>query len=59
MNFDLSCFTDFGSWLFATIKQVYESLNFDFGGYTLNGLAIIVGIVLFTLVIYGIGRLLE
>ena len=41
MEFDVSVFTDFGSWLFSTAKQVYESMNFNFGEYTLNGFVIL------------------
>lgn len=43
MEFDVSEFTDFGSWLFATGKQVFESMNFNFGDYTINGFILLLG----------------
>lgn len=43
MDFDVSEFTDFGSWLFATGKQVFEGMNFNFGDYTINGFILLLG----------------
>ena len=59
MEFDVSIFTDFGAWLFATAKQVYESMNFNFGEYTLNGFVILLAIGIFCLVCYAVGRIME
>lgn len=43
MEFDVSEFSDFGAWLFATGKQVFESMNFNFGDYTINGFILLLG----------------
>ena len=59
MDFDVSKFTDFGSWLFSIAKQVYESMNFNFGDFTLNGFVILIAIGIFCLVCYAVGRILE
>lgn len=59
MEFDVSNFTDFGAWLFATGKQVFESMNFNFGEYTINGFLILLGCALVVLVGFVIARILR
>lgn len=59
MDFDVSFFTDFGSWLFATGKQVFESMNFNFGSYTVNGFLLLLGCVVLIIVGFVIARLLR
>ena len=59
MDFDVSSFTDFGAWLFFIAKQVYESMNFNFGEYTINGFVLLLAIGIFCLVCYVVGRILE
>lgn len=59
MTFDLSKFTEIGAFLFSSAKSLYESLIFDFGDFTLNGWAILIGIAIFLLVVKLIARLFE
>lgn len=59
MEFDVSEFTDFGSWLFATGKQVFESMNFNFGEYTINGFLILLGCAILVLVGIVVARILR
>lgn len=59
MEFDVSNFSVFGSWLFAIGKQVFESMNFNFGEYTINGFLILLGCALVVLVGFVIARILR
>lgn len=59
MKFDLSLFPQIGKFLFDTGVAIYESLEFDFGGFTVNGWWLIIGIAITCIVIWLIGRILE
>lgn len=59
MEFDVSFFSDFGAWLFATGKQVFESMNFNFGEYTINGFLILLGCAILVLVGLVLARILR
>lgn len=59
VHFDLSDFAAVCAWLFETGKNVFEMLNFDFFGYTLNGWVILIGVAIFLLVIKFLARILE
>ena len=59
MTFDLSKFAEIGAFLFSSAKSLYQSLIFDFGDFTLNGWAILLGIAIFFIVINFLARLFE
>lgn len=59
MEFDVSEFSDFGAWLFATGKQVFESMNFNFGDFTLNGFLMLIGCAIVILVGLAVARILR
>lgn len=59
MSFDLSIFPTVGKFLIDTAVKIYQSLNFNFGGYTLNGWVILLGIAILCIIIGLIARALE
>lgn len=59
MTFDLSKFAEIGAFLFSCGKSLYQSLNFSFGDFTLNGWVLLLGIAIFFIVIKFIARLFE
>lgn len=59
MTFDVSNFAEIGSWLFQTGKSIFESFNFNFGDFTLNGWVLFIGVAVFCIVVYIIRRLAE
>ena len=59
MTFDVSKFSEIGAWLFQTGKSIFESFNFNFGDFTLNGWAILIGVAIFCIVCFIIRRLSE
>lgn len=59
MTFDVSNFVEIGSWLFQTGKSIFESFNFNFGDFTLDGWAILIGVAFFCIVLFIIRRLSE
>ena len=56
---DLSLFADIGKWLFDTGCQIFNCLNFDFGGVTVNGFGLLLGLAIFCIVIFCISRIME
>lgn len=59
MQFDLSFFPQIGKWIFDIGVMIYKLLEFNFGDFTLNGWIILLGIAVFSLVVWLIGRILE
>lgn len=59
IHFDLSSFVDICTWLFGIGKSIFEMLNFDFFGYTLNGWAILIGVAIVLMVVNFIARSLD
>ncbi len=59
MNFDLSLFPEIGKFLFDTGVKIYKSLNFNFGDFTLNGWVILLGVAVFCIIVWLLGRLSE
>lgn len=59
IHFDLSSFVIICTSLFGIGKSIFEMLNFDFYGYTLNGWVILVGVAVFLMVINFIARALD
>ena len=59
MSFDLSIFPTVGKFLLDTAVKVYQSLNFKFGDYTLNGWVILLGVAIVCIIIGLIARALE
>lgn len=59
MEFDVSNFVDIGSFLFTSAVQLYQLLNFNFGDFTLNGWAIMLGSVIVIMVARFVARLFE
>ncbi len=59
VHFDLSMFTIMASYLFGLGKQIFEMLNFDFVGYTLNGWVILIGVAIVLMVVNFIARILQ
>lgn len=59
IHFDLSNFFSFCSDMFGFGKQIFEMLNFDFLGYSLNGWSILIGIAIFFMVVNFVARILQ
>lgn len=59
MYFDLSKFAEIGLFLFNSAKALYMSLNFDFGDFTVNGWALMLGLAIFFIVIKFVARLFD
>lgn len=59
MRFDLSQFGRFCSWLWGMVKEFYSMLEFDFGEYSFNGWVLLIGVAVFSIVVYLVGRLAE
>lgn len=59
MTFDLSKFAEIGFFLFNSAKSLYMSLIFDFGDFTLNGWALLLGCAVFYIVIKFVARLFD
>lgn len=59
VHFDMSNFVNICALIFNTGKIVFEMLNFDFFGYTLNGWLILIGVSVVFLVIRFLARILE
>lgn len=59
MNIDVSLFKDIGAFLFNTAIGIYEALNFDFGGFTVNGWVLLVGVAVVFIVIWFLARIFE
>lgn len=59
MTFDLSIFPQIGKWLFDTAVSVYKAIEFDFGGFTINGWVLIISVAVACLVIWLLGRILS
>lgn len=59
MKIDLSLFPIIGKWIFDTGVKIYKSLEFDFGDFTLNGWAILLGIAIVCIVFWLVGRIFE
>ncbi len=59
IHLDLSLFSTVCGFLFSTGKQIFEMLNFDFLGYTLNGWAIMIGLAIVFMVVNFIARILQ
>ena len=56
IHFDLSSFVTICTSLFSIGKGIFEMLNFDFFGYTLNGWAILIGTAIVLIVVNFIAR---
>lgn len=59
MHFDVSLFTEIGSALFNVGRYMFSLLNFDFNGFTVNGLVLLIGIAVVCIVFWFIGRISE
>lgn len=59
MTFDVSKFAEIGAFLFNSVKALYQMLNFNFGDFTLNGWALLLGCVVFIMVVRFIARLFD
>ncbi|MCH5195162.1 MAG: hypothetical protein J1F28_00525 [Oscillospiraceae bacterium] len=59
MTFDLSGFVELGTWLFSIGKSIFESFVFDFGDFQINGFALMIGIAVFCIICYLLGRITE
>lgn len=59
VEFDLSLFPKIGQWLFSFAKEIFESFSFNFGGYTLNGWIIILGVAVICIVAWFLGRIFQ
>ncbi len=59
MEFDLSKFAEIGLFLFTSAKALYQSLNFNFGGFTLNGWAVLLGCAIVMVVVKFVARLFD
>lgn len=59
MNIDVSLFPKIGKFLLDTAMNIYKSLEFDFGGFTVNGWWFIIGIAVTYLIIWLVVRILE
>lgn len=59
VHFDLSNFTSIAAYLFSLGKTVFEMLNFDFFGYSLNGWVILIGCAIVFMVVNFIARILQ
>ncbi len=59
MRFDLSQFSRFGSWLWGMATDLYQMLEFDFGDFSFNGWVLLIGLAVFSIVVYLLGRLAE
>lgn len=59
MEFDVSNFVEIGRFLFSSAVELYQSLNFNFGDFTLNGWVIMLGSVIVIMVAKFIARLFE
>lgn len=59
MEFDVSNFVEIGQFLFSSAVQLYRSLNFNFGDFTLNGWAIMLGSVIVIMVVRFVARLFQ
>lgn len=59
IHFDLSNFTHIASYLFGLGKDIFEMLNFDFLGYSLNGWTILIGLAIVFMVVKFIARILQ
>lgn len=59
IHFDLTFFPVFAAWLFDTGKSIFEMFQFDFFEYTLNGWSILIGVAIFSMVVYFLGRILQ
>ena len=58
-EFDLSHFVEIGRFLFDSAVQLYKSLNFNFGDFTVNGWALMLGSVIVIMVVRFVARLFE
>lgn len=59
MTFDLSKFAEIGLFLFSSAKALYQSLNFNFGDFTLNGWSILLGCAILFIVVNFVARLFD
>lgn len=59
MSFDLSIFPIIGKWLFDTGIKIFKLLEFNFGDFTINGWVILLGVAVFCIIVWFIGRVLE
>lgn len=57
MDFDVSLFVEIGRWIFSTGMHVFSLFNFNFGDFELNGLSLFIGIAVFGIVCFLVGRL--
>lgn len=59
IEFNVSSFVEIGRFLFGSVIQLYKSLNFNFGDFTLNGWALLLGSVIVIMVVRFVARLFE
>lgn len=59
MKIDLSFFPEVGKFLFDVGVGLYKALEFDFGGFTVNGWWLLVGLAILLMVIWLLGRIME
>lgn len=59
MNFDLSKFPEVMQFLFSSAISLYQSLNFNFGDFTVNGWVLMIGSAIFFIVVKFIARLFD
>lgn len=59
MKFDVSLFPQIGKFLFDTAVSLYEGLEFNFGSFTVNGWWFLIGMAIFYIIVWLIGRISE
>lgn len=59
MNIDMSLFPEVGKFIIDTAVNIYKSLEFNFGEYTINGWWIIIGVAITYVICWLLGRILD
>lgn len=59
MNIDMSLFPEVGKFIIDTAVNIYKSLNFNFGEFTLNGWWFILGFAITCVICWLVGRILD
>lgn len=59
MNIDLSLFPQIGQFIFDCAVSLYKSLNFDFGGFVVNGWVLLLGVAIVCIIVWFLGRISE
>lgn len=57
MDFNVSSFAEIGAFLLNVGRYLFAMLNFNFGEFTINGFVLLIGIAVFSIVVWFIGRI--